>query len=87
MSAPLKLLYFAWLREKAGIGEEAVSTPDGVATVGELMDWLVGRGGGYADAFSDRTVVRVAVNQEYVSLDHPVAAGDEVAFFPPVTGG
>ncbi len=87
MSAPLKLLYFAWLREKAGIGEEAVPTPDGVATVGELMDWLVGRGGGYAEAFSDRKVVRVAVNQEYVSLDHPVAAGDEVAFFPPVTGG
>ena len=54
--------------------------PDGVATVGELMDWLVGRGGGYAEAFSDRKVVRVAVNQEYVSLDHPVAAGDEVPF-------
>ena len=87
MSASLKLLYFAWLREKAGVGEEAVSPPDGVSTVGDLVDWLVGRGGGYADAFSDCKIVRVAVNQEYVSLDHPVQAGDEVAFFPPVTGG
>jgi molybdopterin synthase sulfur carrier subunit len=87
MSASLKLLYFAWLREKAGLGEEDVALPDGVATVADLLDWLESRGGGYAEAFSDRKVVRVAVNQEYVSLEHPVAAGDEVAFFPPVTGG
>lgn len=87
MSASLKLLYFAWLREKAGVGEETVDAPQGVATVGELVDWLVSRGGGFAEAFTDRKVVRVAVNQEYVSFDHHVAAGDEIAFFPPVTGG
>lgn len=87
MSAPVKLLYFAWLREKAGVGEEDVSPPAEVATVAQLVDWLVTRGGGYAEAFGDRKVVRVAVNQEYVNLDYPVAAGDEVAFFPPVTGG
>lgn len=87
MSAPLKLLYFAWLREKAGVGEEDVQPPAEVATVAQLVDWLEARGGGYAEAFGDRKVVRVAVNQEYVSLEHPVAAGDEVAFFPPVTGG
>lgn len=83
----MKLLYFAWLREKAGLGEEAVDKPAKVNTVGELLDWLEGRGGGYGEAFADRAVVRVAVNQEYVNLDHPVADGDEVAFFPPVTGG
>ncbi len=51
------------------------------------MDWLKGRGRGYADALDDLSLVRVAVNQEHVELDHPVEAGDEVALFPPVTGG
>lgn len=83
----MRLLYFAWLREKTGVGEESVSPPDSVKTVGQLMDWLKGRGGGHAEAFADTRMVRSAVNQEYVSLDHPVEAGDEVAFFPPVTGG
>lgn len=83
----MKLLYFAWLRSKTGIGEENVSPPAGIATVGELLDWLAGRGPGYAAALADRRVVRVAVNQEYVGPDHPVAPGDEVALFPPVTGG
>ena len=83
----MKLLYFAWLRSKTGIGEEDVSPPAGIATVGELLDWLAGRGPGYAAALADRRVVRVAVNQEYVGPDHPVAPGDEVALFPPVTGG
>ncbi len=83
----MKLLYFAWLRSKTGIGEEDVSPPAGIGTVGELLDWLAGRGPGYAAALADRRVVRVAVNQEYVGPDHPVRAGDEVALFPPVTGG
>jgi molybdopterin synthase sulfur carrier subunit len=83
----MKLLYFAWLRTKTGIGEEEVSPPAGVATVAELLDWIAGRGPGYAAALADRRVVRVAVNQEYVGPGHPVAAGDEVALFPPVTGG
>ena len=83
----MKLLYFAWLREKAGVGEETVNPPAGVATVADLLDWLQARGGGFGEALADRRVVRVAVNQEYVSLNHPVQAGDEVALFPPVTGG
>ena len=83
----MRLLYFAWLREKAGVSEEQIDVPDNVATVGALLDWIEARGAGFAEAFADRAVVRVAVNQEYVSLDHPVAAGDEIAFFPPVTGG
>ena len=83
----MKILYFAWLREKAGIGEEDVSPPETVTTVAELVEWMKSRGGGFAEAFADEGMVRVAVNQEYVGLDHAVAAGDEVAFFPPVTGG
>ena len=83
----MKLLYFAWLREKAGVSQEDVTPPDSVATVAELIKWQVERGGGHAEAFADEAMVCVAVNQEYVGFDHPVAVGDEVAFFPPVTGG
>ncbi len=81
------MLYFAWLRTKIGTGSEDVAPPGEVADVSGLLDWLKGRGRGYADALDDLSLVRVAVNQEYVALDHPVEAGDEVALFPPVTGG
>jgi molybdopterin synthase sulfur carrier subunit len=83
----MKLLYFAWLRAKIGIAEERVDPPAGVTTVASLLDWLKRRGPGFADALKDAKVVRVAVNQEYVGSDHPVRPGDEVALFPPVTGG
>ncbi len=83
----MKIIYFAWLREKTGVSEEEVNPPESISTVEELTDWLKQRGGGFAEAFADRATVRCAVNQEYVNFDHPVAAGDEVAFFPPVTGG
>jgi molybdopterin synthase sulfur carrier subunit len=58
-----------------------------VHDVGGLLDWLRARGGGYAEALQNLAVVRVAVNQDYVGLEHPVRDGDEVAIFPPVTGG
>jgi molybdopterin converting factor subunit 1 len=83
----VKIVYFAWLKEKAGRGEEQVNLPDGVTDVGSLIGWLKTRDAGAAAAFADLSAVRAAVNQEYVKLDHPVAADDEVAFFPPVTGG
>ncbi len=83
----MQLHYFAWVREKIGSADEVVSPPPEVATVNDLIQWLSTRGEGYASAFADLATVRVAVNQEYVKMDHPVAAGDEIAFFPPVTGG
>jgi molybdopterin synthase sulfur carrier subunit len=83
----ISILYFAWLRERAGRGEEVVSPPPTVTDVAGLIEWLRGRGGGPAAALSDLRAVRIAVNQEYATVDHPVTAGDEVAFFPPVTGG
>ncbi len=83
----MKVLYFAWLREKAGLGEEDVVPPDTIRDVAGLIAWIRGRGGGPAEALADLAAVRVAVNQEFAALDHPVGAGDEVAFFPPVTGG
>ena len=83
----MKLLYFAWLRRKTGIAEEEVTPPAEVATVGQLLAWLRTRGPGYADALADLEVVHVAVNQAHAKADDPVAPGDEVALFPPVTGG
>lgn len=83
----MKLLYFAWLKTKIGIAEEEVAPPDDVRTVAELIAWLKRRGPGFADALANESVVKVAVNQEYARPDHPVARGDEVALFPPVTGG
>jgi sulfur-carrier protein len=83
----VKLLFFAYLRDKAGVAEEEVTPPASVTDVASLLDWLRGRGGGYAEALADPAIVRVAVNQEYARADHPVKAGDEVALFPPVTGG
>ena len=83
----MQLLYFAWLRAKIGIGEERLEPPPEVVTVSDLLDWLSDRGESYAGDLADRSVVRVAVNQEYVGFDHPLSPEDEVALFPPVTGG
>ena len=52
-----------------------------------LLDWLINRGESYKAVFSDLSLIRVAVNQEYVDLDNAITKGDEIAFFPPVTGG
>ena len=83
----MKLLYFAWLRGKLGKPGEAVSPPASVTTVGSLLDWLETQGPAYKSVLADRRVIRVAVNQEYAGLDHPVVPSDEIALFPPVTGG
>jgi molybdopterin synthase sulfur carrier subunit len=83
----MRLLYFAWLRTTVGVAEELVTPPPETGDVAALLAWLKTRGPGHAAALANLAVVRVAVNQEYVRLDHRVAPGDEVALFPPVTGG
>ena len=83
----MKLLYFSWLKQKIGIAEEVIALPDDVATIAALVDWLKTRGPGYGEALADLSAVRFAVNQDFAKLDHPLAEEDEVAFFPPVTGG
>jgi molybdopterin synthase sulfur carrier subunit len=85
--APLTILYFAWLRERTGTSLERVTRPAGVGTVGELIAWLAERSRGHASAFANRRTVRCAVNQDFADPATPVGPGDEVAFFPPVTGG
>jgi len=83
----MKLIYFAWLRTRTGIGQETVEPPAEVRTVADLLAWLPTRGPNFAAALANPAVVRVAVNQEYARPDHRLAPGDEVALFPPVTGG
>jgi sulfur-carrier protein len=83
----MKLMYFAWLRQKIGCGSEERDLPAGVTDVKALLVWLETLGPGYRAALADRKSIRVAVNHEYVGAAHPVKPGDEVALFPPVTGG
>lgn len=83
----MKLVYFAWVRQKIGRGEETLDVPPDTKTVGELAAWLKAKGGGYAEAFADVKRLRAAVNQEHTTFEAAIAANDEVAFFPPVTGG
>ena len=83
----VRVLYFAWLRERAGRAEEALPLPAGVATVGDLAAWLRGRDAAGMAAFADLATVRAAVNQSVAPPETPIRDGDEVAFFPPVTGG
>ncbi len=83
----IRILFFASLREQLGTGAEELELPAGVTTVAGLRAHLKARGGAYEKAFADKSLVRIAVNQEMVSLVNPIKPGDEVAFFPPVTGG
>ncbi len=83
----VKLLYFAWVRERVGKTEEVVDVPAGLATVGDLMGWLAGRGEEYAHAFANPKVVRAAIDRAHVKPETPIAGAREIAFFPPMTGG
>lgn len=87
MTRPLTILYFAWLRERTGTSLEEIPFPEGVRTVGDLLDVLAARSPGHASALQNRRTVRAAVNQEFADPSSVVQPGDEVAFFPPVTGG
>ena len=81
------LLYFASLRERLGVSREQVALPSGNTTVSALVEELRSRDGQWTEAFAHGRQWRVAVNQQMASLATPVRPGDEIAFFPPVTGG
>jgi molybdopterin synthase sulfur carrier subunit len=84
---PIHLLYFAWLRERIGRGEETLDLPEGVGSIETLIAWLSARDAAHAAAFANPRLVRAAVNQEFADPTTGIASGDEIAFFPPVTGG
>ena len=83
----MRLLYFAWVREKAGIASEEIAPPEGVATIAELIVWLKARGPEFANAFAQPEVIRAAIDRSHVRHDARIAGAREIAFFPPVTGG
>jgi sulfur-carrier protein len=83
----LKILYFAWVRERVGKPEEDVELPAEIATVGDLVAWLARRGEEYAHAFENPKVIRAAIDRSHVRPDAAIAGAREIAFFPPMTGG
>ena len=83
----MRLLYFAWVKEKTGVAAEEIELPQGVTTIGELMTWLKTRGPEFANAFDRSEVIRAAIDQSHVRHDAKIGAAREIAFFPPVTGG
>lgn len=83
----MKLRYFAWVRERIGKAEEELDVPAGVSTVGQLAEWLAARGEEYAHAFENPKVVRAAIDKTHVKPDASIRGAQEIAFFPPMTGG
>lgn len=83
----MKLVYFSWVRERIGKGEEDIALPADVGTVEALLDWLKGRGEEYEAALQYPHVIRVALDHEHVDHDAPIGQVSEIALFPPMTGG
>lgn len=83
----MDLLYFAWVREAVGVGQEQRDPPAAVTNVAELIGWLSTQSPGHAEAFADPAKLRAAIDQRFVPLDTPLNGAKEVALFPPVTGG
>jgi len=83
----MKVLYFAWVRERVGKPEETVEPPASVRTVADLIGWLSGRGEEYAYAFERPTVIRAAIDRRHVKPEAAISGAREIAFFPPMTGG
>jgi sulfur-carrier protein len=83
----MRLLYFAWVKEKAGIAAEEIDPPAGVITIAELIDWLKSRGPEFANAFERSEVIHAAIDHSHVRHEARIAGAREIAFFPPVSGG
>lgn len=83
----MKLVYFAWVRERIGKPEETVTPPASVVTVGDLIEWQKSRGEEYAYAFENGPHIRTALDKTHVKHDAAIAGAQEIAFFPPMTGG
>ena len=84
----MKLVYFAWLRERLGVNEETVELPESVTTIATLFDWLKSRDELFADVFEHSDIIQVAINQKHErDRSTPISEANEIALFPPMTGG
>ncbi len=83
----MKILYFSWIRTKIGKDKEVVILPKNVKNGSDLVDFLKTKGPKHADALKNKKVIRMAINFEHTDLNHPIKKNDEIALFPPVTGG
>jgi molybdopterin synthase sulfur carrier subunit len=83
----ITMLYFAWVREGVGSGEEQVDPPETVRSLADLVAWLAERSPGHAAALAEPAKLRAAIDQKFVGFDAPLGDAREVALFPPVTGG
>ena len=83
----MKLVYFAWVREKIGKTEENITLPQSVTTINELFAFLKNSDEKYASAFENNAIINVAINHEQVNHEAFISDADEIAFFPPMTGG
>jgi molybdopterin synthase sulfur carrier subunit len=83
----MKLVYFAWVRERIGRPEEEVELPPGIRTIAELVGWLRTRGPEFEAAFGAKGVVRAAIDRVHARPDADIGRAREIAFFPPMTGG
>ncbi|WP_394706175.1 molybdopterin converting factor subunit 1 [uncultured Cohaesibacter sp.] len=83
----MKLVYFAWLREHVGLNEEQIELPESIKTVADLLNWQKSRGDAYERAFSEPDTVRVALDHFHSEHSDKLEGAEEVAFFPPMTGG
>lgn len=83
----VRIVYFAWIKERIGLAEETVQLPDSVVTVADLILLLSTKSDAHGEAFDDPDLVRVAIDQTHVPLTAEIAGAAEIAFFPPVTGG
>jgi molybdopterin synthase sulfur carrier subunit len=84
---PVRIVYFAWVRERVGLAEEALDIPADLATVADLVRWLKARGEGYEAAFANEGIVRAALDHVHAKPESPLGGAREIAFFPPMTGG
>ena len=87
MNRRVKLVYFAWVRERVGLGEESLDLPSTVSTVRDLLNWLRTRDEMHANALRHPDVIRVALDHELVEHDEPIGDASEIGLFPPMTGG
>jgi sulfur-carrier protein len=83
----MKVVYFAWLRERIQRPEEEIDFPSGVVTVADALAHLVTLGEEYAYAFEKPEIIRAALDKKHVKPETPIAGAREIAFFPPMTGG